>query len=290
MRLSTFSIVACDLEAREWGVAVQSKFLAVGPVVPWAEAEVGVIATQSHANTSFGAQGLRLLRSGLSAQEVLRRLIEADKDREKRQVGIVDSNGRAAAFTGEECFPWAGHHVGQQYACQGNILAGGEVVRGMSKAFESTKGALAERPLASLHAGQAAGGDRRGQQSASLHVVKVQGGYGGYTDRFVDLRVDDHTRPIEELERIFHLQQLYFGETRETIQLKMGDIKEIQAMLLDFKLYSGAISGELDQPTRDALQNFHNIENLEMRWQGEPGQIDIKVLHFMREKHRTEQK
>jgi uncharacterized Ntn-hydrolase superfamily protein len=290
MRLSTFSIVACDLEAHEWGVAVQSKFLAVGPVVPWAEAEVGAIATQSYANTSFGPQGLALLRSGLSAQEALNRLIEADEGREKRQVGVVDAKGRTAAFTGKECFPWAGHHVGQYYTCQGNILASEEVVRGMSKAFESTKGALAERLLSSLHAGQAAGGDRRGQQSASLHVVKVKGGYGGYTDRLIDLRVDDHAKPIEELERIFHLHQLYFGETREIAKLNKSDIKEIQTMLRDFKLYSGGISGELDEATRGALQNFHNIENLEMRWQEEPGQIDAKVLRFMKEKHRTSQK
>jgi len=282
--LSTFSIVACDLEAREWGVAVQSKFLAVGPVVPWAEAEVGAIATQAHANTSYGPRGLELLRSGLSAKEAIEKLVSDDDEREHRQVGIVDARGRAAAFTGRECYEWAGHTVGEGFCCLGNILAGEEVVQEMAEAFSQSEGQLAERMIAALRAGQRAGGDRRGQQSAALLVVKERGGYGGFTDRLIDLRVDDHPQPIEELARLLKLQRLYFGETKETIELGRSEVKLIQKMLRTLGYYHGEVTGALDGPTIQALEDFHNMENLEMRRLKRPELLDVEVLRFMEEK------
>jgi uncharacterized Ntn-hydrolase superfamily protein len=285
--LSTFSIVACDLEAREWGVAVQSKFLAVGPVVPWAEAKVGAIATQAYANTSYGPRGLELLRSGLSAQEALERLISEDDEREHRQVGIVDAQGRAAAFTGEECYEWAGHTVREGFTCLGNILAGEAVVQEMAEAFSKTEGPLAERLIAALRAGQQAGGDRRGQQSAALLVVKEKGGYGGFTDRLIDLRVDDHPQPIEELARLLNLQRLYFGETKETIELGRSEIESIQKMLRTLGYYRGEVTGALDEPTLKALEDFHNMENLEMRRQKQLDLLDVEVLRFMEGKVRA---
>jgi uncharacterized Ntn-hydrolase superfamily protein len=288
--LSTFSIVAWDPAAREWGVAVQSKFLAVGSVVPWAEAEVGAIATQAHANTSYGPRGLELLGSGLSAPEVVERLTTEDKDREHRQLGIVDAHGRAAAFTGRECYDWAGHVVGEGYACQGNILAGEGVVQAMAEAFESTEGPLAERLIAALQAGQRAGGDRRGQQSASLLIVKPEGGYGGFADRLIDLRVDDHPAPIDELARLLKLQQLYFGETRETMELGEPELKTVQTMLKTLGYHRGEVTGRLDEATRKALEDFHNVENLEMRRLEDPGRLDAEVYRFLEEKYRSRPK
>ena len=282
--LSTFSIVACDLKAREWGVAVQSKFLAVGSVVPWAEVEVGAIATQAYANPSYGPRGLELLRSGLSAPEVVERLTTEDDGREHRQLGIVDALGRAAAFTGRECYDWAGHLVGEGYACQGNILAGEAVVRAMAEAFENRGGSLAEWLIAALQAGQRAGGDRRGQQSASLLVVKPQGGYGGLSDLLIDLRVDDHPAPIDELARLLKLQQLYFGETRETVKLDEREAKSIQTMLKALGYYRGEVTGRLDEATRKALGDFHNVENLEMRRLEDPNALDAEVYRFLEEK------
>ena len=282
----TFSIVACDLTTEEWGVAVQSKFLAVGSVVPWAKAKVGAIATQAHANTSYGHEGLELMRSDLAAKEALDRLISGDEGREHRQVGLVDSQGRAAAFTGRECYPWAGHVTGDGYSCQGNILAGELVVQGMAETFEKSRGPLAERLIAALRAGQQAGGDRRGQQSAALLIVKEKGGYGGFTDRLMDLRVDDHAQPIEELARLLGLQQLYFGKTTETLALDRGEVKSIQTMLRALGYYRGEISGELDPPTHQALEDFHNVENLEMRRLRDPHVLDAAVFRFMEEKYR----
>lgn len=208
--VATFSIVAYDPEMNDLGVAVQSRFLAVGAVVPWAKAGVGAIATQAYANTSYGPNGLKLLESGLSVQETLDKLIQADDGRAHRQVGIIDAKGNAAAYTGAETNAWAGHHIGKNYAVQGNILAGEEVVLAMGKAFEKTDGTLAEKLIAALEAGQAAGGDKRGQQSAALLVVRENGGFGGFNDRYIDLRVDDHTKPIQELKRIYQLYKRTF--------------------------------------------------------------------------------
>src|SRR5689334_11677294 len=212
--VATYSIVGCDLEAGQWGVAVQSKFLAAGSLVPWAEPGVGAIATQALANPRYGPQGLTLLREGLSADEVVERLTAADEGRDHRQVGVVDAQGRGASFTGAECLEWAGGRTGRCYAAQGNILVSAETVAALATSFEQTAGQpLAERLLGCLAAAQAAGGDRRGQQAAGLLVVERDGGYGGLSDVVVDLRVDDHERPVSELARIYGLHQALFGET-----------------------------------------------------------------------------
>ncbi len=284
--VATFSIVACDLEAGEWGVAVQSKFLAVGAVVPWAQANVGAVATQAWANTSYGPEGLRLMASGLSAQEALDRLIAGDPDHAHRQVGLVDAQGRAATFTGEECMAWAGGRTGPGYACQGNILVGPETVNAMAETFEATSGTLAERLLAALAAGQRAGGDRRGQQSAALLIVKPQGGYGGFNDRYIDLRVDDHPQPIEELSRLFDLFRLYFEkpDPASLIEIQGEIARELQEKLRDLGYYHGPISGVYDEATAQALREYAGVENLEERLQEGP-LIDPVVLSFLRRQH-----
>jgi len=189
----TYSIAAHDPEAQQWGVAVQSKFLAVGSVVPWAEPQVGAIATQAYANPRYGPNGLALLRDGLAAEEVVQRLVAGDDGRDERQLGIVDAHGGSASWTGPDCNEWAGHRTGPGYAAQGNILVGAETVDALADTFEATAGrSLTERLLECLAAAQAAGGDRRGQQSASLLVVERNGGYASLSDVLVDLRVDDH--------------------------------------------------------------------------------------------------
>ncbi len=209
--VSTYSICACDLEARQWGVAVQSKFLAVGCIVPWAKPLVGAVATQSWANPGYGPGGLELLEQGLSAEEAIGRLTAADDERARRQVGIVDGEGRGATYTGAACHDWAGGRVGGGYATQGNILVSPKTVDALAETFEATAGKpLVERLLDCLDAAQAAGGDRRGQQSAAILVVGPEQGFAGLSDVFVDLRVDDHERPLEELRRIFALHQELF--------------------------------------------------------------------------------
>jgi len=204
--IGTFSIVAVDPKTGDLGVAVASKVLAVGAIVPYAQGGVGAIATQAFANTTYGPKGLALLRKGLTPKQVLQRLLAEDKDREHRQVGIVDAKGRAAAFTGKKCLPWAGHIIGKGYTVQGNILSSEQVVRAMAEAFESAQGELAERLMAALEAGDNAGGDARGKQSAALLVVRKGGGYAGFDDRYIDLRVDDHPEPIKELQRLLGLK------------------------------------------------------------------------------------
>jgi len=283
--LSTFSIVAYDPQKEEWGVAVQSKFLAAAAVVSWAQAKVGAVATQAWANASYGPQGLRLLQQGLSAEEVVKRLVEADEGREHRQVGVVDSQGRAFAFTGSECLPWAGHIVGEGYTCQGNILVSQETLEAMAKAFEETEGELAHRLVASLLAGQEAGGDSRGQQSAGLLVVREKGGYGGFSDRVVDLRVDDHPTPILELKRLLELHKLYFGETdpEKLVKIEGPVVRELQELVRRTGHYDGSLSGQYDETTKSALRKLIGIENLEERWR-EDEYIDGVVLEFLREK------
>ncbi len=203
----TFSIVAFDPETEELGIAVQSRAFSVGSAVPWAEAGVGAVATQSQTNSAFGPQGLAMLRSGLAARQALRAMLDSDPGRENRQVGIVDALGNSASFTGSKCSDWAGDTTAPGLAIQGNILAGPEVVRGMARAYRETAGELAERLLAALKAGQAAGGDRRGEQSAALLVVRKSDRYPEYRTRYVDLRVEDHPSPIDELERIYRIHQ-----------------------------------------------------------------------------------
>src|SRR6266568_4408621 len=212
--VATYSIVACDLDARQWGVGVQSKFLAVGSVVPWAEPHVGAIATQSYANPRYGPDGLALLREGRRAEETIAALTEADEGRDQRQVGIVDGEGRAATFTGPGCHDWAGGRTGAGYAAQGNILVSQETVDALADTFERNAGVtLPERLIECLAAAQAAGGDRRGQQSAALLVVEKDAGYAKLSDVVVDLRVDDHEQPIVELRRLFALHQELYGVT-----------------------------------------------------------------------------
>jgi uncharacterized Ntn-hydrolase superfamily protein len=281
----TFSIVAYDPQNGDLGVAVQSKFLSAGSLVPWAKAGVGAVATQSWANTSYGPRGLRMMEQGMLAQEVVTKLTEEDNDRALRQVGVVDAKGNAAAFTGEECYAWAGHVIGKNYACQGNILVSEETVKAMAHAFEETSGALVDRLVAALAAGQEAGGDRRGQQSASLLVVREGGGYGGHNDRYVDLRVDDHPTPVHELARLLKLYKLYFFETDpETLVKIEGPVaKEIQEILQRTGYYKGPISGIYDEHTKNALRDFVNTENLEERWRDDES-LDGVILEFMRER------
>ena len=204
--VSTFSIVAHDPDRKEWGIGVASKFLAVGAVVPWARADAGAVATQSFANTTYGPRGLELLARGKSAADVIQALTENDRQKDVRQVGVVDAAGNAANFTGPKCMPWAGAKSGKHYTCQGNLLAGEQVVTAMATAFEEAKGPLAWRILAALEAADRAGGDKRGKQSAALLVVRDRGGYGGFDDRALDFRVDDHKDPVPELARILALR------------------------------------------------------------------------------------
>ena len=289
--VATFSIVAHDPESGDLGVAVQSKFLAVGAVVPWAKAGVGAVATQSWANTAYGPEGLRLMAEGLSAQEALEKLVEADEDRDRRQAGMVDARGNAAAYTGEGCFDWAGHIVGEgggkpsPFACQGNILVSEETVQAMARTFEKSEGELADRLVAALEAGQEAGGDSRGRQSAALLVVREKGGYGGFNDRYLDLRVDDHPTPIQELKRLLRLHTLYFFKSKpeDLLPLEGKVAREVQENLSKLGYYSGEINGLYDEATHQALLGFTSIENLEERWQ-EEAYIDPVVLEFMRQK------
>lgn len=216
--VNTFSIVAYDPATGDLGVAVQSKYFGVGSVVPWAKAGVGAVATQAWVKVGFGPEGLRLMEQGKAAPEVLKQLLAADERREVRQLAMVDAKGRVLAFTGGECMEWAGHRQGESFAVQGNLLAGEAVITEMKAAFEkarsSKKGELAEWLMAAIEAGQAAGGDRRGQQSAALLVVRDGGGPGGDNDRYVDLRVDDHAEPIQELARLLKLHREFYGRRK----------------------------------------------------------------------------
>lgn len=281
--VATFSIVARDPENGDLGVAVQSKFLAVGAVVPWARAGVGAVATQSWANTAYGPEGLRLMAAGWSAEEVCDHLVSMDKNAAQRQFGLVDAMGRTAVFTGEECFDWAGHLVGDGYTCQGNILVSEDTVQAMAATFENSKGSLADRLLAALAAGQDAGGDRRGRQSAALLVVRTAGGYDGRNDRFVDLRVDDHQEPIVELARIFALHRLYLFKSapEELIEVSEDVARELQRMLRETGHYDGPVTGEYDEATRNALRDLYGVENLEERWHDE--KIDEVALEYLRQ-------
>jgi uncharacterized Ntn-hydrolase superfamily protein len=269
--VATYSIVACDLEEKQWGVAVQSKFLAVGSVVPWAEPQVGAIATQAYANPSYGPNGLALLREGLSASEVVERLTSEDDGRDQRQLGVVDANGGSASWTGRRCNDWAGHRNGEGYAAQGNILVGEETVTALATTFEANAHLpLANRLIECLAAAQASGGDRRGQQSASLLVVQKEGGYAGLSDILVDLRVDDHERPIQELRRIAGLHSRLFGlSPRE-----------------DWLPLEGKLRAEVDERLArlgyDSLDTWAGVENLEERVDGEDA-IDPVVLDALRE-------
>ncbi|TCN26755.1 DUF1028 domain-containing protein [Mesobacillus foraminis] len=277
----TFSIVGYDPKEKEWGIAVQSKFLGVGAVVPFAKAGVGAVATQSYANTAYGPQALELMAEGKSAQEALELITREDKDKEMRQVGLIDAHGNAATFTGTYCYDWAGGVTGEHFAAQGNILVSEETVRAMAKTFTETEGSLAHRLVSTLYAGQLAGGDSRGQQSAALLVVKEAGGYGGYNDRYIDLRVDDHPEPIKELIRIYGLQQLYFAKSKpDNVAAIEGKVKEeLIANLRRLDYLKGEKEDEED--LFKALTAYIHTENFEEREQ-ERGKIDLEVLEFMK--------
>ncbi len=281
----TFSIVAADPAAGECGVAVASKFLSAGAVVPWARGGVGAIATQAHANTSYGPAGLDLLAKGLTSQAVIDRLKSADPDSGKRQVGIVDMQGRAATFTGQECFPWFGGLTGDHVAVQGNILVGEATVAAMLEAFQATAGALAGRLLAALKAGDRAGGDRRGKQSAALLVVKPAGGYGGLNDRYLDLRVDDHPHPVDELVRLSGLWRLYFEKPSGDDLLVIDDrlAQELRDGLRRLGYDAGPDAEAWGDRARRAFTAFSEMENLEDRLRPD-GRTDRQVLAYIREK------
>jgi uncharacterized Ntn-hydrolase superfamily protein len=306
MKLSTFSIVAFDPKTKDLGVAVESKFLSVGAVVPWAQAGVGAIATQSWANTSYAPRGLRMLKRGMTPKQVGAALIARDKNAAQRQFGIVDAKGRAFSFTGRDCFDWAGGRtlspkevlvcrdpktgesvrgiIGKNFAAQGNILASAAVVDALADTFVKTRGALAERLVAALAAAQSAGGDRRGQESAALLVVRDKGGYGGFNDRYIDLRVDDHPQPIDELARLLDLHHLYLGKTdaKDILPIDANIARELQAMMQRRGYYDGAVSGAWDAGTQKAFREFAGVENLEDRLL-EGARIDRVVLEFLRE-------
>lgn len=309
----TYSIVALDSATGALGVAVQSKFLAVGAVVPWARSGIGAIATQSFANVAYGPRGLEDLAAGRTATETLRRLTATDELREERQVGVVDAKGGSASHTGRNCFAWAGGRLGDGFAAQGNILAGPAVVDGLADTFLAGGRPFPELLLACLAAADAAGGDRRGRESAALLIVREGGGYAGGNDRWIDLRVDHHDDPIGELGRLLELQHLYFDRPAvENLEpIDEATAAEIQACLESigggpggrfgsvYAPMSGSTSNgpdpaarpyvgqprpfptSWDEPWQQALDEWMSVENLEER-AAAPGWIDPRVLAILR--------
>lgn len=282
--IATFSIVAYDPGRKEWGVAVQSKFLAAAAVVSWAQAGAGAVATQSYANLAYGPEGLSLMAQGTAAEETIAGLIETDEQRETRQIGVVDRNGRSAAYTGSECHAWAGHVIGDGFACQGNILISG-TVEAMAAEFERVRGGegeLADWLVTALAAGQAAGGDKRGRQAAGVLVVRENGGYGGRTDRYLDLRVDDDPEPIRKLGQLVEMHHLFFGEVDPDNVVPLTEVAaDIQTMLTRTGHYRGQLTGQFDEATRKALWALVGEENLEERWNGTGDVIDQVALSFL---------
>jgi uncharacterized Ntn-hydrolase superfamily protein len=279
----TFSIVAADLEAGDWGVGVASRFPCVGAVVPWARAGVGAVATQSWANASFGPDGLALTADGVGADDALARLLEADEGREDRQVGIVDAAGGAATFTGSRCMEWAGGATGPGFAAQGNILAGEQVVADMAAAFVETEGDLCDRLLAALLAGDAAGGDRRGRQSAALLVVREGGGYEGRNDRYIDLRVDDHPEAPAELARLFEVwDRTMLVRNDPLVPATPEVVADVQRRLAALGRFEGEASGAYDEATRAALAGWAGEVNLEGRLR-EDDELSSQLLFELRD-------
>jgi uncharacterized Ntn-hydrolase superfamily protein len=300
---STFSIVGIDPANGDVGVAVQSKFPNLRPIVPWAEANVGAIATQSFINVAYGSKGLALLRNGATAEEALKILIANDSGREVRQVGVIDAKGNAASWTGKECFDWAGSNAGgnvggkgllltgKGFAAQGNTLVGKETVEALARTFQATKGSLADKLVAALVAGGKAGGDRRGEQSAALLVKRKGAGYDGTTDDLVDISIYDHARPLQELERLYKLHKLYYFRTdpKNLITIDPTMCKELQGILSNksykgFVFYDGAVNGEFDAKTKKALQDFMGWENYDIRIRDDQ-QIDREVLDDIRKNY-----
>lgn len=280
----TFSIVAYDSEFECWGVAAASKFLAVGALVPYAKAEVGAIATQSSVNSLYGEMGLDLLRKGFKAKEVLEIILNGDMDVTDRQVGIVDKWGNAANFTGDKCSSWAGGIIGKNYSVQGNLLFGEETVHAIAKTYEETIGKLEIRLYKALKAGEDAGGDKRGKQSACMVVVKKEGGYGGYSDRYLDLRVDNHSDPLEELRKLLDLHEIFLGYSDKNDKIFMNNkiTKEIQCMLSNLGYYKGPNDGLWNKSTEIAFLAFCDNENLEQRIDISNRIIDKPALEYIK--------
>jgi uncharacterized Ntn-hydrolase superfamily protein len=300
---STFSIAAIDLSNGDVGVAVQSKFPNVRPIVPWAEAGVGAIATQSFINVSYGPKGLALMKNGATAEEALRILIANDTGREVRQVGIVDAKGNAASWTGKDCFEWAGGRTGDNaggkgvlitgkgFAVQGNTLVGKETVEAMASTFVNTRGILSDKLVAALVAGGKAGGDRRGEESAAVLVKRKGAGYDGTTDDLIDISIYDHPRPLQELERLYSLHKLYYFRTdpRNLIKIDGTICKELQTILSTasykgFLFYDGPVNSVFDGKTKKALQDFMGWENYDIRIRDDD-QIDREVLDDIRKNY-----
>jgi len=282
MQPSTFSLVAVDARTREVGIAVASKFLAVGAVVPFVRAGSGAIATQAFANTAYGPAALARLAEGAPPAEIAAALVAADERREDRQFGIVAADGRAANFTGARCIGWAGGLTGDGFAAQGNCLAGPGVVDALAATFAKTPGHLAGRLVAALRAAEAAGGDKRGRQSAALAIEKPGGGYGGFNDRYVDLRVDDHREPVEELARLLDLHQLYFfaPEPADVLDIDARLAGELVRELIRIGALAPAHE-RFDAPAQAALVAFMHVENLENRVRDD-GRIDRQTLNYLR--------
>ena len=288
MRIQTFSIVAHCPEEDAWGVAVASKFPAVGAVVPWVRAGAGAVATQSYAKIGFGPAGLALMSDGLSAAEALRQLLEADAGRETRQVALVDAQGGAAAHTGNECQDWAGHTIGEGFSVQGNLLAGEDVIEAMAASYLRAEGELADRLVAALHAGEKAGGDRRGKQSAAVQVARPNGGYGGDNDRYLDLRVDDAEAPVTDLMALVRLHHLYFQPPRAEDQIRIDEniARELQAIMINQGYLTGEVNGVWDEVCLQVFRLLIGNENLEMRWTPEKNRhsIDRVALEYLRQR------
>lgn len=281
MIASTFSIVGHDPEAGEWGVAISSKFLAVGAGIIWAKAGAGAIATQAMANLDFGEIGIKLLEKGYGAEEAAQSLLALDPEREERQFGIVDARGNGYSFTGKNCFDYAGGICGPNFACQGNILVSRETVEKMADTFQKEKGKLADRLMAALTAAQDAGGDKRGRQAAALLLVREGGSYGGYNDRAIDLRVDDHPQPVAELNRLYRLHKFYFTKPgpEERLPLTEDRVRMIQEALKRRGYYQGELNGVWEGAAREALYDYYGWENYEERWMEDA--IDAGVFEIL---------
>ena len=289
MKINTFSIVAYSEDEAAWGVAVASKFPAVGAVVPWARADAGAVATQSYSKIGYGPDGLDLLEKGASAPEVLSSLLVADENASVRQVAMVDAQGQVAAHTGGDCHDWAGHKTGSGYSVQGNLLADEGVIEAMASGFLTSEGELADRLVRALRAGEVAGGDRRGKQSAAVQVVRVNGGYGNDNDRYLDLRVDDAQEPVLALMDLVQLHHLYFQTAKAEDLLPIDDViaRELQTVLIAQGYMTGEINGVWDEVCQQVFWMLIGNENLEMRWTLEKNRrsIDRVVLEYLRKRY-----
>ena len=287
IQIHTFSIVAYDPHEQAWGVGVASKFLAAASVVSWARGGVGAIATQALAKVSYGSHGLHLLEQGMSASAVLEALIASDEGRAHRQIGMVDRDGQAVAYTGSACHDWAGHLIGEGFACQGNILTGEAVLHDMADAYRSANGELADRLWSALKAADTAGGDRRGKQSAGVLVVRPNGGYGGDNDRYLDLRVDDDPNPIDKLANLIEAHHLFFGTPKpeDSLPIDATLALELQHLMQRLGILTWEANDQWDERAQTAFWGLVGVENLEERWNlSQPNQIDRVALSYLRKR------